>query len=87
MLVALRPAAVSLHTDRPEGTPRNVWRGTVAEVEGFGERRRVRLDGPVPVVAEVTVDGQAALGLAPGARRVGERQGHRAAGVPRLSVR
>jgi molybdate transport system ATP-binding protein len=66
VLIAVRPSAVALHRTRPEGTPRNVWEATVAEVEGFGERRRVRLSGPVPIVAEVTVDGLAALGLAPG---------------------
>jgi molybdate transport system ATP-binding protein len=66
VLVAVRPSAVALHADRPEGSPRNVWAATVAEIEGFGERRRVRLDGPVPLVAEVTVDGLAALRLVPG---------------------
>lgn len=54
VLVAFRPAAVALHRQHPEGSPRNVWPGTVAEVEGFGERVRVRLAGPVPLVAEVT---------------------------------
>jgi len=38
----------------------------VAEVEGFGERRRVRLEGPVPIVAEITVDAAVALGIVPG---------------------
>jgi molybdate transport system ATP-binding protein len=66
VLIAVRPSAVALHAEQPAGTPRNVWQGTVAEVEGFGERRRVRLDGSVPVVAEVTVDGLASLGLAAG---------------------
>ena len=45
---------------------RNVWRATVREVEGYGERRRVRLDGPVPVVAEVTAAAATDLGLVPG---------------------
>ena len=70
----------------PEGSPRNVWPGTVAEVEGFGERRRVRLDGPVPVVAEVTVDGRrGAWASSPGASVLGEREGDRAARVPGLT--
>ena len=68
VLVALRPSAVALHTELPQGSPRNVWPCTVAEVEGFGERRRVRLEGSVPVVAEITVDSQRAMGLEPGAR-------------------
>ena len=66
VLIAVRPSAVALHRARPEGTPRNVWETTVAEVEGFGERRRVRLAGPVSLVAEVTVDGLEALALRPG---------------------
>ena len=67
VLLAVRPSAVALHATRPEGSPRNVWPATVAEVEGFGERRRVRLAGELPIVAEVTVDGLAALDLGPGA--------------------
>jgi molybdate transport system ATP-binding protein len=68
VLVAIRPAAIALHTRRPAGSPRNVWEATVAGVEGFGERVRVRLDGPVPVVAEVTVAGLAALRAKPGSK-------------------
>jgi molybdate transport system ATP-binding protein len=66
VLIAVRPSAVALHTERPEGSPRNVWTATVAEIEGYGERRRVRLAGEVPVVAEVTVDGLASLGVGAG---------------------
>jgi len=66
VLVALRPSAVTLHTSWPEGSMRNVWRATVREIEGYGERRRVRLDGPVPIVAEVTAAAAADLRLAPG---------------------
>jgi molybdate transport system ATP-binding protein len=68
VLVAVRPAAVALHRARPEGSPRNVWEGTVRAVEGFGERVRVQLDGPVPLVAEVTTAAVAELGLRPGER-------------------
>lgn len=68
VLVAVRPAAVALHRARPEGSPRNVWEGTVRAVEGFGERVRVQLDGPVPLVAEVTAAAVAELALRPGER-------------------
>ena len=68
VLVAVRPAAVALHRARPEGSPRNVWEATVAAVEGFGERVRVQLDGPVPLVAEVTSAAVRELGLRPGER-------------------
>jgi molybdate transport system ATP-binding protein len=67
VLVAVRPASVALHHEHPEGSPRNVWEATVAEVEGYGERVRVRLTGAVPLVAEVTVAAVAELHLAPGA--------------------
>jgi molybdate transport system ATP-binding protein len=66
VLVAIRPAAVALHRHRPDGSPRNVWEGTVRGVEGFGERVRVQLDGPVPLVAEVTAAAVMELALAPG---------------------
>jgi molybdate transport system ATP-binding protein len=66
-LVALRPTAIALHASHPAGSPRNVWEATVASVEGFGDRRRVRLAGAVPVVAEVTAASQEELGLVPGA--------------------
>jgi molybdate transport system ATP-binding protein len=54
VLVAIRPASVALHRAHPEGSARNVWAASVAEVEGFGDRFRVRLAGDVPLVAEVT---------------------------------
>jgi molybdate transport system ATP-binding protein len=63
VMVAVRPAAVALHAMRPEGSPRNVWQASVAEVEGYAERVRVRLTGPVPLVAEVTTAAVAALDL------------------------
>lgn len=66
VLVAIRPASVTLHRGQPEGSARNVWQATVAEVEGFGERYRVRLDGAVPLVAEVTSGAITDLGVRPG---------------------
>jgi len=66
VLVAIRPASVALHRAHPEGSPRNVWAATVAEVEGVAERVRVRLDGEVALVAEVTTAAVAELGLRPG---------------------
>jgi molybdate transport system ATP-binding protein len=66
VLVAVRPAAVALHRTKPEGSPRNIWTGTVLAVEGFGERVRVQVSGAVPLVAEVTTAAVADLDLAPG---------------------
>ena len=62
----VHPHAVALHRSRPEGSPRNVWPATVAAIDRHGDRVRVRLEGPVPLVAEVTPAAVAALGLADG---------------------
>ncbi|MGE3619169.1 MAG: sulfate/molybdate ABC transporter ATP-binding protein [Acidimicrobiia bacterium] len=64
--VAVRPAAVALHRTTPEGSPRNAWPATVADLQPDGHRIRVRLAGPVPVSAEVTPAAVAELGLVPG---------------------
>ncbi|MBV9411595.1 MAG: ABC transporter ATP-binding protein [Acidimicrobiia bacterium] len=63
---AIRPNAVSLHRRQPEGSARNAWRGEAAELYFTGDRARVRIDGPVPLVAEVTAAAVAELYLADG---------------------
>lgn len=60
-LVAIRPMAVSLHRARPEGSPRNVWRTTIHDVDRFHERVRVRLGPELPLVVELTEGGLAAI--------------------------
>ena len=62
----VHPRNVSLHRHRPEGTPRNVWPGTVEGLDVEGERVRVRVGGAIPIVAEVTPAAVAELGLADG---------------------
>ncbi len=62
------PVAVALYRTIPDGSPRNVWRATVAELEPAFDRVRVVLEGPLPLVAEVTPAAVDALELAPGAR-------------------
>jgi molybdate transport system ATP-binding protein len=64
--VTIAPSAIALYRTPPDGSPRNVWRATVADVDRRLDRVRVRLDGALPVVAEVTVDALAALNLRPG---------------------
>jgi len=66
VFAVVHPRAVSLHRARPEGSPRNVWRGTVHGVELYGDRARVRVEAQVPVVAEVTPAALADLKLAEG---------------------
>jgi len=50
----IHPRAVALYLTRPEGTPRNVWQGETENIDLHGDRVRVRVLGPVPLVAEVT---------------------------------
>ena len=36
--VAIRPQAISLHRQRPEGSPRNVWQLAVADIDRHHDR-------------------------------------------------
>jgi molybdate transport system permease protein len=65
-MAVVHPEAVALHRARPEGSPRNAWQGTVGDVSTIGTRVRVRVDAAVPVIAELTPAGAAALRLADG---------------------
>jgi molybdate transport system ATP-binding protein len=67
VFAVVHPRAVALYRSRPDGTPRNVWRGQVDTVDLEGERVRVRVVGPVPLVAEVTRAAVLELGLIAGA--------------------
>jgi molybdate transport system ATP-binding protein len=68
VFAVVHPRAVALHLREPEGTPRNVWSGTVDHLDVEGDRVRVIVAGPVPVTAEVTPAAVAELGLTAGAR-------------------
>jgi molybdate transport system ATP-binding protein len=54
VFAVVHPRAVAIHRAHPEGSPRNVWSGRAASIELLGSRVRVRIDGEVPLVAEVT---------------------------------
>jgi molybdate transport system ATP-binding protein len=62
----IQPHAVALYLAPPEGSPRNVWPATVADIDHQPDRVRVRLDGAVPLVAEITPGALADLALRPG---------------------
>ena len=66
VFAVIHPRAVALHRQRPEGSPRNVWQGRADAIEIAGDRARVRVLGPVPIVAEVTPASLAELRLAEG---------------------
>jgi molybdate transport system ATP-binding protein len=54
VFAVVHPRAVAIHRTHPEGSPRNVWPGRTSSIELFGNRVRVRIDGEVALVAEVT---------------------------------
>ena len=66
VFAAVRPDAVALHRDRPEGSPRNTWAATVRTVDHEGPRARVTLSGPIPITAEITQRAADELGVAVG---------------------
>jgi molybdate transport system ATP-binding protein len=66
VFAVVHPHAVSLYRQPPGGTPRNIWEGTAESLDLEGERVRVRVGGPLPIVAEVTPGAVAELGLADG---------------------
>ncbi|MEU7034649.1 ABC transporter permease [Streptomyces sp. NPDC046237] len=67
-LAVIAPEAVSVHRERPGGSPRNVWPGTVREITASGSRLRVLItsDEAPDLVAEITPQAAAELGLADG---------------------
>lgn len=68
-LAIIAPEAVSVHRDRPGGSPRNVWPGTVREITSVGSRLRVLVgsDRAPDLVAEITPEAAAELGIVDGA--------------------
>ncbi|HVL98126.1 MAG TPA: ABC transporter ATP-binding protein [Egibacteraceae bacterium] len=66
VFATVHPRAVALHPEAPRGSPRNAWRGTVAEIDLHGDHVRVHVEGPIPIVAEITPAGLADLSLSEG---------------------
>ena len=62
----IQPHSVALYPSPPAGSPRNVWPVTVVEIDRHADRVRVRVDGEVPLVAEITPSALEALALRPG---------------------
>jgi molybdate transport system ATP-binding protein len=64
--VSVHPRSVGLHLDEPSGSARNHFSGTVVAVDALGDRVRVRIEGTVGIIAEVTSAAARDLHLAPG---------------------
>ena len=63
VFAVVHPRAVALHTEHPSGSPRNVWHGSVTGLDAHRDHIRVHVDGPLPIVAEVTPAAAAELHL------------------------
>jgi molybdate transport system ATP-binding protein len=64
---AVRPNAITLYTRPPRAaSARNLWPAVVADLDHTAGRVLVRLDGALPLVAEITPAALAALALRPG---------------------
>jgi molybdate transport system ATP-binding protein len=66
VFAVIHPRTVALHRARPEGSPRNVWRGRASTLDYQGDRVRVGVTGEMPIVAEVTPAAVRELDLAEG---------------------
>ncbi|MFJ7326765.1 ABC transporter permease [Streptomyces cyaneofuscatus] len=67
-LAVIAPEAVSVHREKPAGSPRNVWPGTVREITSGGSRLRLLItsDRAPDLVAEITPQAAAELRIADG---------------------
>jgi molybdopterin-binding protein len=63
VFLAFSPADVTLSLESPAGSALNVLEGRVTALLQLGGRMRVDLDASVPLVAELTLDSVARLGL------------------------
>lgn len=66
VVAVVHPRSVSLHRKIPEGSPRNVWAGRVTAIDRHADRARVQIEGPLPIVAEITTSALGALSLVEG---------------------
>jgi molybdate transport system ATP-binding protein len=64
----IQPNSVALYLTPPQGSPRNVWPSTVTDIDRDADSVRVRLEGAIPLVAEITPAALDDLALRPGDR-------------------
>ena len=64
VLVSLRPSAITVHTGPPEHTStRNVWAGTIADLELLADRVRLEISGRPSALVDVTPGAVSELAL------------------------
>jgi molybdate transport system ATP-binding protein len=63
----IRPQTISLQREPGVTTTiRNIWPGTITDIDRLGDRARVRVDGVLPLTAEITIAALDQLALRPG---------------------
>lgn len=67
VVVSIRPTSVAVHSERPMGSPRNVWQTRVDSVESIGDRARLRTGAPLPLSVEITIESARTLVVSRGA--------------------
>jgi molybdate transport system ATP-binding protein len=66
-LAVIRPHSIALVREHPEGSSaRNVWSGTIVDIDRLGDRVRVGIEGQLPLTAEITVAALEAMNLQAG---------------------
>ena len=63
VFAVIPPRAVALHRVLPEGSPRNVWKGVVEDLDVVGNHVRAHVSGELPIIAEVTPGAVASMRL------------------------
>ena len=63
VFAVIPPRAVALHRSLPEGSPRNVWKGVVEDLDVVGNHVRAHVGGELPIIAEVTHGAVASMRL------------------------
>jgi molybdate transport system ATP-binding protein len=66
VVVTMSPTSVSVHRQRPGGSPRNVWETRIDLLEDLGSRVRLRTGGPLPMTVELTKEATEELALVAG---------------------
>lgn len=66
VIATIHPRAISIHLDRPGGSPRNSWRTGIRHVDHHADRVRIQTGRPLTLTAEVTPEAQSSLDLFPG---------------------
>jgi molybdate transport system ATP-binding protein len=63
---SFRPQDVTVSLHRPDGSARLAWSGPVASAQQHGDAVRLLVETDPPLLADVTPQATAELGLAPG---------------------